>query len=283
MKRLAQQRGYTIVEVMIFLVITGALLASALLVFNGRQQRTQFTQGVRELDAQIRTIINETASGYYPTKDDIRCTSEGDSLVLYPSQPGTEQGSNKGCLFLGRVIQFNTGSDYRVYTIVGQSHGTNDQAVTTIGDQPGQALQTLVTPTPAQPTLADATVTFKLPWGITVTKVAPPPPAAAVGAIGFISSLGPHSGGGGGDVVSGTSNLNLVPLAGTNLATALANLAQDAVTGTRNLESSQQNPGKIVICLLSGGGDRQAAIIIGGNNNNTGTEVIIDNVPGECD
>ena len=45
MKRAVRQTeaGYTILETMIFLIISGALMASAALLFNGKINRSQFT------------------------------------------------------------------------------------------------------------------------------------------------------------------------------------------------------------------------------------------------
>lgn len=282
MKRLTRAGGYTIVEVMLFLLITGVLLASATLVLNGRRQRTEFTQGVREIDAQIRTIVNETASGYYPNQGHIQCVSSNGTGPHLSRGDSTGQGANKGCLFLGRMLQFTAGETYVVYTVVGQQLGANDKEVTSLGQGTDQARQTLITPTPAQSNLPDATASYRLPWGIRVTRIATSQVGGtAIGTFGFIYSFGSYDAEGV-NLVSGTTGLNtIVPLANTGLLGDPPDV-QPTVTATENMTNSAQNPGKIVICLRSGGGDRQAAIVIGGNNNTTGTEVMIDTVPTEC-
>lgn len=278
MTRSQRAHGYTIIEVMIFLVITGVLLSSAILVFNGRQRRTQFTQGVREIDSQIRTIINETASGYYPNKGDISCTSTDGGGPQLSSASGQGQGTNAGCIYLGRVLAFTNTETYRAYTVVGQQKGADGQEVTALGDEPNEAKQTLITPSDSQPNVPDATSSFELPWGITVTEVHTPLPGAAnTGAVGFIATFGSYSTSGE-DLVSGSSGLSSIPLTSTNLSSG----AEALVTATQSMTDAQRNPGRIVVCLLSGGGDRRAAILIGGNNSSTGTEVVIDDVPGEC-
>jgi len=275
MKRLTRSGGYTIVEVMIFLIITGVLLTSALLVFNGRQQRSQFTQGVREVDARIRTIINETSSGYYPNKGDIRCEISGGNPSVSTVGPN-QQGANKGCLFLGRMLQF-TSNSYKVYTVVGRQQTSTGAEVTELGPGIDGAHQTLITPTSTQVGWPDASETFTMPWGITVDRIVTTLSTPRVGSFGFLYSLGSYDSEGV-NLSSGTTGLNSVVPPGTDLTSS-----PDAmVAATKLLTNAQQNPGRIVICLRSGGGDKQAAIVIGGNNNNTGTEVELGSLPGEC-
>lgn len=52
---------------MIFLVVTAALMLSVLGLFNGRLQRTQFSQAVQALDNRIKSVANETSTGTYPS------------------------------------------------------------------------------------------------------------------------------------------------------------------------------------------------------------------------
>jgi type II secretory pathway pseudopilin PulG len=275
MKRGQSPQGYTIIEVMIFLVITGALLATALLVFNGRQQRTQFTQGVREIEARIRTITNETASGYYSNQGQIGCsvTAPGNGPNLSTVSNG-KQGTNEGCIFLGRVLQFKTGAkEFTVFTMVGQQYNNENKIVTSYGSTPSDARQTLIAQAPGQNGAPNATETFELPWGITVTQVSTSAAdAPTVGAIGFVSSLGTIASNGS-DLVSGASSLSAVPIKGTSL-TGTDNTLM--VSRTKAMTNSWLNPGRIVLCLSSGSGGKRAAIVIGGNNSNTRTEILYD-------
>lgn len=279
MKRSRAASGYTIVETMLFLAITGVLLASAVLVFNGRQRRTQFTQGVRELETRIQAVINEAATGYYPNKGDLSCTSSnGGGPQL--NTVDNEQGTNVGCIFLGRSLQFTTGKTYSAYTIVGQQKGLDGKDVTSLGRGLNDARQTLIVQSEvapdAQPNApTNAIESFTMPWGITVEKIIVPG-GAETGALSFISTLGSYNASGT-NLVSGSAQLSLIPLASTTLSSQ----APALISATRDMTDAMRNPGKVILCLRSGGGDRQAAIIIG-ENNNIGTEVLIDSVPGEC-
>lgn len=278
MTRLGKAQGYTIIETMLFLVITGVLLASAMLIFSGRQRRTQFTQGVREIDSQIRGVMNEAASGYYPNKGNISCSSSGGSGPN-PVVAAADQGENEGCIVLGRVLQFNQGENYTAYTVIGQQTGADGRTVTTLGSDADSARQTLLTPSDTQPNYPEANETFELPWGITVEKiVAPSVTPSTLGSFGFISTLGSFNATGS-DLVSGSSSISLMPLRSTDLTSNI----QATVNATKALVDSERNSSQIILCLRSGGDDRRAAIIVGSNNNSVGTEVMIDNVPGECD
>lgn len=273
MKRGHQPHGYTIVEVMIFLLITGVLLTSALLVFNGRRQRTEFTQGVREIEAQLKTVINETASGYYANQGNFSCRFAGGALQIEAATTDTK-GTNKGCIFLGKVLQFTEGSDYNAYTVVARQRTSDNTEVTELGNSPAGAMQTLITDLQA----AGSVDHYRLPWGITVQKVVVVPGGQNIGAFGLISSLGTYGGSDNTDLQSGNSSLDLIPLSGTDRASSTAKIVEE----TADMEDNERNPGTIILCLRSGVGGRKAAITLG-NNNKLGTEVTLDEaVPQEC-
>lgn len=45
--------GFTIIETMIFLAVSGALLASSLLLVSGSQNKSQFNNAVRDLNRKL--------------------------------------------------------------------------------------------------------------------------------------------------------------------------------------------------------------------------------------
>lgn len=101
--------GFTIVEVMIVLAVSGLLLISAIVLINGRQAKTEFTTGINDELSQIQQIITDTTDGYYPNNGDISCTGNpGVGVVL--KSAATKQGTNSGCIYLGSAIQFGLGS-----------------------------------------------------------------------------------------------------------------------------------------------------------------------------
>ena len=123
--------GYTIIEVVIFLAISGSMLLAASILINGRQQRTLFTQSVVDFQGQIQDISNDVSTGYYPGDDNVNCTVSG-GIAKASYSGGNEQGSNSDCVFVGKLIHFypdDFGSDgglFKVYTIFGpKNYSTN--------------------------------------------------------------------------------------------------------------------------------------------------------------
>lgn len=129
MNRQKALAGYTLVEVMIFLAVSGGLLASIMTMISGQQQKTQFTTGVNEFESKIQDLISDVETGYFPNNGNTICQVPG--MTSNPSafpviRPGTaEQGSNQDCVFLGKAIQFYKDSSglvnqYRALTIAGK-------------------------------------------------------------------------------------------------------------------------------------------------------------------
>ncbi len=102
--------GFTIVEVLIVLAVSGALMVSAVALINGRQNKTEFQTGINNVQQQIQQIINETTSGYYPNVANFTCIGNANGGVVKFAAGSTNQGANDGCIFLGKAIQFGLGT-----------------------------------------------------------------------------------------------------------------------------------------------------------------------------
>lgn len=114
--------GYTIVEVMIFLAVSGGLLISASALISGRQERTRFTQSVVALEQELQDTFNDVSTGYFPSGEDFTCSVVGvAAAAMIDFEPAaSEQGSNSGCIFLGKLIELPVGtSKYNSYSMVG--------------------------------------------------------------------------------------------------------------------------------------------------------------------
>jgi hypothetical protein len=120
----AAKPGFTIIEVILFLAITGVLFISMIGVIQSQDSQTQFSRAARDVESRLLDIANDVAIGYYPTPVGHTCeltnsaTPRIDIRVDMSITDGT--GSNQDCLFLGKVVQFSKDkSDINVHTIVG--------------------------------------------------------------------------------------------------------------------------------------------------------------------
>ncbi len=281
------KQGYTIVESMLFLVITATLLISALAVFQGRHARTEFTQAVRETEARLRTVINEVGSGQFPEEPAFSCQAaivggERSTQLALLENDGPRQGTNQDCIFLGKAIQFGTFGDncdaaslnnpsvnnvdqcntFRVFTVAGlRQTGTGSEVLNFSQARPA-----------VSPDLSDD---YRIPGGLFVKRV-----ALGEGNSSVIAYLQALSGGSANDLVSGSPTPNLYSLVqarpGVETPAILEAFGQDDF-----LNSSNENPRQGVIVCLSNG-SRDAAIHIGADGRPTSSQVIIDSVPEVC-
>lgn len=116
--------GYTLIEVLIFLSVSGALLLAAMNLITGRQDRVRFSQAVVSLEQQFADTFNDVSTGYFPSNSDFGCTTNGYNVNLSASPSNAEeQGTNEGCIFAGKLLHFYAGqadTEYRIYTLVGK-------------------------------------------------------------------------------------------------------------------------------------------------------------------
>lgn len=116
--------GFTIVETLIVLAVSGILAISAMVLVSGRQNKTQFQVAATSIKQQIEQLINETANGYYPSNNDFTCSGSSGSVTI--TSAAGAQGTNSTCIFLGKAVAFGvgaTGADresFIVYPLVGK-------------------------------------------------------------------------------------------------------------------------------------------------------------------
>ncbi len=243
-------QGYTIVETMIFLAVSGGLLAGALVLVGGQQARTEFYQSVREVNAQIQDILNDVATGYYSRPSDLTCSFNGS-----PVAGGSAQGTNQECIFIGRAMGFGTNTDKAQVTIF------NVAGNRLTGAAPTSPIVTNLTE--ANPRTILSPETSIMPSGLTVGDMYYRDNAGIetdVGAFGFFSTLSQTYSG---NLAGGQNTQLIVYTVGTNWGTQGVGDIRNAINSTTNT-SPVNKTGYITICLLSGGSDQRAHITIGG-------------------
>lgn len=248
--------GFTIIETIMTLAISAGLFVIIAATMAGRQNRTEFSQGIQEVKSQIEQVINDMGSGLYPNTNNFRCSNGafGPNITA-----GTgDQGGNTGCVFLGRAMQFKVAGtsnpeQFRTFTIAGSQKNTTGQEV----QDYVQANPTAVAPSTANTNVPDATTAGKLQYGLTIKSMRYG--NTNIGAFAVVNSLPQYNGA---SLASGSQQLNIVPINGSALNRSPQQIAQAI---NQNLETSPVNPSSgITMCFDSGGSRQSGEITIGG-------------------
>lgn len=254
--------GFTIVETLIVLAVTGLLFVSAAVVINGRQQKTEFMVGLQSVKQQLQETINETASGTFPSSDNFKC-SKGNPPVL--SDTADVQGTNFGCIFVGKIIQFSPSPDPNVFNIFTLAGNQYDNATGLEVSSVDAAAPQAVAPSSSQPFLTkDLTDVHQLSNALTVQsltyqKVNPGIGNINTAAFGFVPNLGEVQYNGGG-LSSGSQRLDLYAVKTTSLGETKSGLVSDI-----DFQPTKLDAAKEVDLCLSGGNGQSGLIVINAN------------------
>jgi len=263
MRRGLHTSGFTIVEILIFLAVSSLLLVGAFSLITGQQARTEFSQSIRDIQTQIDDVINTVASGYYVKSSDFKCTSTagGPPNIVSGVQ---EQGTNKGCIFIGRAMQFGIQSQpsrFNTYNLVGLQYKDPccNNLVTDLDD--------------AKTRVQDPTDHRTLLYGLNTTNMTYRSIGSVVdndvGVVAFVSSLGTPNVASSG-LISGSQTVDLYAVENSNLNKPAANGI--ALINAGKLTAASQ----VTICF-EGGINQSGLITIGSNNRQLSTKLEIKN------
>jgi len=167
-----EPQGFTILETMLFLAISGILFLSVVTLIENRQANTNFFQDEHQIYSQVQDLASSVETGYYNDTNNYSCSINtaapvGTSQVTV-SVGGGNLGTNTGCTYIGEILQFgyNVGSTttampdaISIYSVFGQQY----QPGATY-NQPPQNFQQ------AQP-VAVLSSTLNLPKDLSLDKV----------------------------------------------------------------------------------------------------------------
>jgi hypothetical protein len=229
----SKSQGYTIMEVMIFLAVSGFMFVIAATFISGKQAKAEFRQGMTSANNAIQNVINNVNDGFYPSGANFKCTSDdtGGRPQLAPPNVGattSTQGTKKGCVFMGKVVMFG---------------GVTEPVAVT-----------------GNPTY-ELTEKANFEGGMTMTRAfLADSPGKKLDGIGFYSSFGAYDSGGA--LESGAQNVVVVAIPGPgNFNPALSQMATEA-EGSSTDANVQANP-DITLCFDSGSG-QYGTIVLGG-------------------
>jgi type II secretory pathway pseudopilin PulG len=98
--------GFTIVETLIVLAVSGALFVSVATLVAGQVGRNQASQAANSIEIYARDVLNDVATGYYPEiGQNFTCTNTGGTAPSI-GLGGAARGNNPVCAFAGKRIVF---------------------------------------------------------------------------------------------------------------------------------------------------------------------------------
>lgn len=263
--------GFTIVETLIVLAVTMMLFLSAVLLVNGRQRNTAFNQSIRAIQGQIEQVMSDVSSGYYASDGRLQCTETGGNLIL--STSGTEsQGTNKDCVFMGKVLQFgvrNTDPQkYNVFTLVGARESAGTNGVFDLADASARVIARTPSDPASVPNAFDSPI---LQYGLTLHR-AYYPSNNEIAAIGFVTNVR--------DLGSsdGAARVDAVVFRDTNLNRTASEGATEINESIEDNKYIVAPSGGVHMCFASGGTEQSGLISVGaGDRQNAVTLKIFNN------
>ncbi|HVX23941.1 MAG TPA: hypothetical protein VG992_01200 [Candidatus Saccharimonadales bacterium] len=285
--------GYTIIEVMIFLAISGMMFVMAAVFISGKVAKTQFRDGMNQLASTLQTYINESASGRFPDTASFNCSAGANFLTFSPGN--SAQGTHDDCVFLGYMLQFhpavnaaspgisNSTTQFNAFTIAGSRAGTDNLNPSL----PAQTLLNNTTPTAVTltPNSSFFPVVENTAYSLPITKVwvnysGTFKPADGFGFITQFAQSGSGSNVNGGTIVSladYNASFGGTPTTGVTTKVAANAINSTLSSGTNYLQYAPA--GQAVICVNDGAG-RIASVSVGSQGSQLAATVHIGQIAG---
>jgi hypothetical protein len=270
------QHGYTVVEVMVFLAVSGGLFVLVAGSFSAHQAGTEFSSAGRDMESSLQDIANDVSTGYYSNPGNFRCRVDAGAPVIEAVAPTTDtQGTNNQCIFIGRVAQFDidgtNGKQFNVYSVVGARQAGGEDVQDFDDAQP----RSITNP----PFAVDLTEPHQIPPGLVARSMYAQYGGTRqrIRAVGFFSSFGPTASADPTSLNVSVIPLGLPPASSTKAAitTAISNITTAYATNYANPS------GGVVVCFDGDNINQHALLRLGGNNRQLATDLTI--AEGTCD
>lgn len=274
-----RNRGYTIVEVIIFLAISGFMFVLAASFVQGRQGKAEFQQGMNAVNTQVRDVMNDVGNGYFPSNENFRCEATSGAPSFPTGGTAKAQGTNQGCVFMGKVMHFGVAgtdlSGYSIYTLAGRQYkGTQQEGIFPTSFSEAR-------PVVVRASTVDMTDRGRLKWGLRITKATTtatdPNGVRPLSGIGFFSSFGSYETSD--SLSSGSQSTVVVPIFGP------LDASEDAMMGAINsyvVDGNVDRTPNIVLCFEGGRGQFGTLTLGGGEGQRLGTSVKTSNADNIC-
>jgi type II secretory pathway pseudopilin PulG len=280
MQDFSKSNGYTIIEVMIFLAVSGFMFVIAAAFISGKQATAEFNQSVSNVNTQVEQAIADVGDGTYPSENNFTCTVPGSpgQQMSFPAS-ASSQGTNKDCVFFGKAIQFGLrgssnaptdGTQYAVYSIAAaQFSGCTTLYNTLPPSDYADACPTVIRDTSSN---VDLTQIDGLQYGMSATAMydynASTDSINDISGIAFTTNFA-HSDVSG-NLVSGSQNINAVAITdspsidsghGENEANMVTNINNDMEHAD---STTYLRPSAYFVVCFKGTTNQYATLTIGG-------------------
>lgn len=263
--------GYTIIEVMIVLAVSGVMFVLASAIISGKQEKTSFTAGVNEMASRLQTVIGQVTDGHY---SDVPFSCSYSSSRRSLALTGNPSSGNPDCTFLGKIMQFGESpggvapadpTKYEIFSIAGSrlDYTTGQPASSLSGAIPTAIAFPSASPPidlTEQNTIAQALNVVS----VTIIPTATPSPITDVYAFGFLQGLAttdPVTGA----IISGANPVSMYYVSG------LSSGQNESAAASMINASSLKQATSATICLSDG--TQYADLTLGTNNNQLSVNV----------
>jgi hypothetical protein len=271
MKSGGNTQGFTIVETLIYLAVSTAIMASVLTLVGGSQNKAQFQQAVNDTNQQINDVIDNVANGFYNKVGDFSCTAPSGAPIV--NNAPADQGTNKDCMFIGRVIQFGVAGkpeNMTVYDVVGIREIDGLQ-VTKLSDAAPRLIAPGVSTSTGFPDASDKRL---LKGGFSASKMSYKDSSNIeqnVRGVAILSTFAQNSNGA--NFKPATQQLSFYAIKGTTLG----NTSKEFVDSANDVNNYIKDIGGdgIQVCFDSGTTKQHANVFIGGSSQSERTTLEI--------
>jgi len=255
-KKLENIKGFTIIETMIFLAISGVMFLMAASFINGKEAQAEFEQGMNQTNAKITSIIDNVSDGNYPfpVNEHISCSLSGN--VPHFSLSATTS-IDPGCDLIGEYLApENNGnsSQYSLYTVAGCEYNSDS-----VGDCSSSINLPPATLADEHPTVVKLMSGSNMwPDGLEINNMFADinGTSSPIGGVGFFSSLANNNDG---VLSSGSTYVMRVLLTGSSLkhdsSTTVINDINSIGTSTLGPSGNFMDSGYVVMCFQGSNGD----------------------------
>lgn len=259
------------------MAVSSLMFLLAATFISGKQGAVEFKQGANDLETKVKAVINDVSNGQYPSSANFTCTAATGLPTPPPtiSAGMTAQGGNQGCIFLGKVIQFNVGGvgkNYDIYTVAARRVSVTGESVSSFAAAMPIAVDSTasepayVIPPPGQ--TINLTEANNLQSGLVVTKVLQCTGSCfagtSIGAFGFFGSLGNYGLSQSSESQSGAQTVVTASVPGTIFGSTEAATAQKINSTASTIGPANIISGGSYILICFQNGNIKGSLSIGG-------------------